>query len=212
MNNVRLLVAGLLAASALAFSPMAQAQVSADNWYVGVGAGQGKGKDACSDIASAGAPVGLTVTSCDDTATGYRLFAGFPVHKNFRIEVGYADFGKPGGTGAILSVPVSADWKATAWDASLLGTLPVADKFSVLGRLGVALWHVELDVNALGVGFSESASGASALYGLGVQYDFTDRFGLRGEWVRYSNVGDSNQTGQTDVDVMGASLLYRFYE
>jgi len=211
MTNTRLLLTGLLAASALAFSPMAQAQMSADNWYVGVGAGQGKGKDACSDIASAGASVGFTVTSCDDTANGYRLFAGFPIHKNFRIEFGYSDFGKAGGSGVMLSVPVSADWKATAWDASVLGMLPVADKLSVLGRLGVALWAVDLDVNAAGAGLSESANGASALYGVGVQYDFTDRFGLRGEWARYSNVGDSNTTGQTDVDVTGVSVLYRFY-
>ena len=74
------------------------------------------------------------------------------------------------------------------------------------------MWNVDLDVNASGFPVSESSSGADPVYGLGVQYDFTDKFGLRGEWMRYSNVGDSDTTGQTDVDVMGVSLLYRFYE
>jgi len=205
MTNVKPLLIGLLAASTLAFSPISQAQTSTDNWYVGVGAGQGKGKDVCTDVASIG------ISSCDDTANGYRIFAGFTFNKNFWVEFGYSDFGKADASGVVLSVPVTAEWKATAWDVSMLGMLPVADNFSVFGRLGIAMWNVDLDVNASGFPASQSASGADPVYGVGVEYNFTKQFGLRGEWARYSNVGDDNSTGQTDVDVTGVSVLYRFY-
>ena len=204
MKNVRPLLIGLLAASTLAFSPMSQAQMSAESFYAGIGAGQGKGKDICSDVASIG------ITSCDDTANGYRIFGGYQFHKNFAVELGYADFGKADASGVVLSVPVSAEWKATAWDVSAVGILPVADKFSVFGRVGIAMWNVDLDVNAAGFPASQSSSGADPVYGVGAQYDFTNHFGLRGEWARYSNVGDSDTTGQTDVDVTGVSVLYRF--
>ena len=213
MKNVRPLLIGLLAASTLAFSPMSQAQMSADSWYAGIGVGQGKGKDVCSGVAQA--QPGVTVSSCDDKSNGYRAFAGFTLTKNFFAEFGYADFGKADASGTVNVppvVPFTATWKATVWDVSALGVLPVAVKFSVFGRLGIAMWNVDLDVNASGFPVSESSSGADPVYGLGVQYDFTDKFGLRGEWMRYSNVGDSDTTGQTDVDVMGVSLLYRFYE
>jgi hypothetical protein len=29
------------------------------------------------------------------------------------------------------------------------------------------------------------------------------------EWQRYKDVGDVNKTGQSDIDFLGASLLYR---
>ena len=204
MKNVKRLLIGLLAASTLAFSPMSQAQMSAESFYAGIGAGQGKGKDICSDVASIG------ITSCDDTANGYRIFGGYQFNKNFAVELGYADFGKADASGVVLSVPTSAEWKANAWDVSAVGILPVADKLSVLGRLGFQRWSVDLDINAGGVPISESATGSDWVYGVGLQYDFTRQFGLRGEWAHYGNIGDSDTTGQTDVNVTGVSALFRF--
>ena len=203
MKNVRLLFTGLLAASALAFSPLSQAQMTGQ-WYAGVGVGQSKAKDACTDAASVG------ITSCDDSDTAARIFGGYKFNKNFAAEVGYADLGKGKASGVVLSLPASAEWKATAWDFVAVGILPINQQFSILGKLGITSWSVDLNVNASGLSGSESASGTDTTYGVGVQYDFSNQFGLRAEWQQYSSLGDDNTTGKSDVDVMSVSALIRF--
>ena len=51
----------------------------------------------------------------------------------------------------------------------LKGTLPVADKFSVFGRVGYV--RAKIEASAIGGTVSDSDSGFS--YGVGAQYDFT---------------------------------------
>lgn len=199
MKSVRLLFTGLLAASALAFSGLSQAQMSGQ-WYAGAGLGQAKVKDLCSF--ASGIP-------CDDTDTAMKIFGGYKVNQNFAVEVAYADLGK-----ATLGIPgASAEYKATTWDILAVGMIPINQQFSVLGKIGMANWNVDAGYNlslaSLGSG-SVSASGSDVTYALGVQYDFSNQVGLRGEWQHYSNVGDDNTTGQSDVDVIGASVLFRF--
>lgn len=196
MRNVKLLFAGVLAASALAFSPLSHAQ----NWYAGLGVGQSKAKDACTGASTLG-------IACDDTDTATRIFGGYKFNPNFAVEVGYADLGK-----ATASAPgISGDWKSTAWDFMAVGMLPINQQFSVLGKIGMASWSLDATITATGIGSATlSPTGSDLTYALGVQYDFTPTIGLRAEWQTYKNIGDENTTGQSDVDVIGASVLFRF--
>ena len=200
MTNLRPALAATLAAATLLFSPVSQAQMSGQNWYAGAGIGQSKAKDACTGAAALG-------VACDDTDTATKIFGGYQFNKNFAVEVGYADLGK-----ATASVPgVSGEWKATTWDILAVGILPINQQFSVLGKIGMASWSLDASLTALGVGSAtQSASGTDVTYAVGVQYDFNDKVGLRAEWQTYSNVGDENTTGQSDVSVIGASVLFRF--
>ncbi|MGA7984912.1 MAG: outer membrane beta-barrel protein, partial [Burkholderiales bacterium] len=145
--------------------------------------------------------------ACDDTDTATKIFGGYQFNKNLAVEVGYADLGK-----ATASIPgVSAEWKTTTWDILAVGILPINQQFSVLGKIGMASWSLDASLTALGVGSAtQSASGTDVTYAVGVQYDFNDKVGLRAEWQTYSNIGDENTTGQSDVDVIGASVLFRF--
>ena len=167
-----------------------------------MGVGQSKAKDACSDVSSYGVP-------CDDTDTATKLFGGYKFNQNFAVELGYTDLGK----GSAGYPGLSLKWKANTWDILAVGILPINQQFSVLGKIGMANWSLDMDYDlsmvALGSG-SESASGSDITYALGVQYDFTNQFGVRAEWQTYSNVGDQNTTGQTDIDVIGVSALFRF--
>jgi len=204
MKNVRPLLIGLLAASTLAFSPLSQAQMSGHNWYVGAGFGQSKANDACTGAVAAG-------FTCDDTDTATRIFGGYRVNKNFAVEIGYADLGKSTASGIVLGIPTSAEWKATAWDFVAVGILPINQQFSVLGKFGFTSWSLDATITATGIGAgTESPTGTDTTYGVGVQYDFNNQFGLRAEWQNYSNIGDENTTGQSDVEVMGVSALFRF--
>lgn len=199
MKSVRLLLTGLLAASALAFSGLSQAQMSG-KWYVGVGVGQSKASDACTGASALG-------IACDDTDTATRIFGGYKINQNFAVEVGYADLGK-----ATASVPgVAGEWKSTAWDFMAVGILPINQQFSVLGKIGLSSWSLDATLTASGVGSTTlSPTGSDVTYALGAQYDFNNQVGLRAEWQTYSNIGDENTTGQSDVSVIGASVLFRF--
>jgi hypothetical protein len=48
------------------------------------------------------------------------------------------------------------------------------------------------------------------LLGLGLKFDFTKAFGVRGEWERFNNVGDGSTTGQTPMNVWTLSGQFRF--
>jgi opacity protein-like surface antigen len=53
--------------------------------------------------------------------------------------------------------------------------------------------------------------------GLGGQYNFTKSVGMRVEWERFFNVGSSpsnatagQTTGEADIDLISAGLVYKF--
>lgn len=191
----------------------------AANAYLGAGIGQSKAQDpgSCSDLALIFDP-GYTC-SIDDTDTSFNLFAGYQFMPYVSGELGYIDLGKfniaAAGTSLGTPLEVSGDIKAKGWTLSVVGTYPIQPNFLLLGRLGIFRWDADLGVSVYSGGVfigsaSESASGTDPLYGVGVQWNVNKQFGVRGEWTRYSNVGDQNTTGQSDVDNLSISVLYNF--
>jgi OmpA-OmpF porin, OOP family len=170
------------------------AQAADEGGYFGIGLGQSKDKDFCSNFASG--------VSCDDKDTGIKLFGGYQFNPNGAIELGYVDLGK-----AKASVPgQSAEAKAHGFDLGFVGTLPINDQFAVLARVGLFFWKAELSVTGVG---SDSASGNDLTYGLGVKYDVSRNVSVRFEWQQFKDVGDNNSTGQSDVDLLFASMVFR---
>jgi len=177
------------ALGAAAFSLPATAQMSMSSAYVGGGFGQSKFK----------CPTGL---SCDDTKdTAFKLFGGYQFNRNIAAEVGYTDLGKATGTGG-------GEAKATAWELSAVGSFPVWQQLSILGRLGLYYGEGKLE----GGGVSDKKNTTDLAYGLGVGWDFNKNLGVRAEWQRYSKVKfeTTGFSGDSDIDVLGASVLWRF--
>lgn len=98
-----------------------------------------------------------------------QLFGGYQLTPNFSLEAGAADLGHiDNGNGKV-------DGRSVFLDA--VGIVPLNDKWSLFGRLGVA--HVNLDTPG-------GDSGGNGLkLGLGVQYSLTSTTALRCEWERY---------------------------
>ena len=48
------------------------------------------------------------------------------------------------------------------------------------------------------------------MFGLGASADIAKNFAVRVEWERFLNVGDKDTTGQSDIDLVSASLVFRF--
>lgn len=208
MNKIKLLLAALIGLSALAFSSLSEAQMQEQGWYAGGGLGQSKFKDGCV------APVAAGYTGCEDTDTAVKLFGGYKFDRNFALEANFTDFGKIKAVGNYAGIPLEPTWKAAATDFVAVGILPMNDQFSLLGKIGIAGWTVEaVSYQLIGSTLYEvttTVTGSSTTYGLGVQYEFNDRLGMRAEWQNFLNIGDEVTTGQNDISTMALSLLYKF--
>jgi OOP family OmpA-OmpF porin len=122
--------------------------------------------------------------------TAFKVLGGYQINRNWGAEVGYTDFGKVTASGV--------DLKGNALELVGVGTLPINDKFSVYGKAGFARGEIKAT--------GSSDDSVELTYGIGVQYNFSPVFGIRGEWQKYPDVGN----GATDVDVMSVGVVYRF--
>ena len=113
----------------------------------------------------------------------------------------------------ILYLKENDDAKVTAWEASIIAGAPLIDRLNIFGRLGVYRATVK-DVDSVFGTFEHDNNNFT--FGLGLGYDITPHFTVRGEWQRYYQVGGGETAlgagvGQkSDVDVFGISALWRF--
>ncbi len=176
-------IKALLAIAALAFAGSAAAQQpSLSSVYIGGTIGQAEYKDGCSGVAG-----------CDEKDTAWRILGGYQFNRYFAAELGYHNLGE-------ASAPAGAI-EGTAWELVGIAAYPLANQFSVYGKLGVYRGELE------GPGAEETNSDLT--YGVGVQYDFLKNVGVRGEWQRYSKMG-GGAIVETDVDVLSIGVVYRF--
>jgi OOP family OmpA-OmpF porin len=192
---------GLVVATA-AVSPLAFAQDA--GFYAGGAIGQSKISDACD-----GVPI-----ACDDKDTAWKIFGGYQFTRNIGAEIGYVHLGETTSNGVISGVSVSAKGRVKGWELLGVGTLPIANNFSALFKLGIFRWDV--DVSGVGTvpGFSAAAAasetGTDITFGLGLKYDFTRNIAARLEWQRYDSVGNSATTGKSDVDLFSLGVVFKF--
>jgi len=110
-------------------------------------------------------------------------------------------------SGGNLGGTVTANGNATGWTTNFVGLIPVATAFSLMGKLGVA--SINNSVNAYGPGGSDSLSQSKTdlVYGVGLQFDFTNKSYGRFEIENY-NVADTSGNNRTSV--MSFDFGFRF--
>ena len=128
----------------------------------------------------------------DRTSTGGKIYGGYQFTPNFGLEAGYARLGKFGTD--------AGDVKGDGYYLDGVGTLPLGNNFSLLGRLGAFRGKLKSDL-------AGSDSGTSYKVGAGVQYDFDKNLGLRGEWERYRF--DALGT-KSNTDLYSVGVNYKF--
>ncbi len=179
-----------------------------EGWYAGVSVGSTDVEDACT-----GLPAGI---SCDDSDTGFKLFGGKQASKNWGGEFGFIDLGEvtlSDPSGILVGFPATAKVEADGFFLAGTGTVPLGqnEKFALFGKLGVFLWDVTASASVAGFGSgSASDDGFSPMFGIGLKYDFTERFGIRGEWERFVDVGDAGTTGEADIDLITVGVVIWF--
>jgi OOP family OmpA-OmpF porin len=184
-------------------------------WYVGGSVGRSKAKIDDARISSGLLGSGLTPTSIvdDDRDTAYKIFGGYKFSKNFSLEGGYVDLGEfgfkettaPPGT-------LNGNIKLRALNLDAVATLPITEKFSVFGRLGLNYAQARDSFSGTGlvhvVNSSPSKRDTNYKAGMGVQYDFTESLGMRVEAERYRINDAIGNKG--DIDLVSVGLVYRF--
>ncbi len=207
------------------------AQAADDGWYlVGFGGeastknvNQGELDQNLIDFfGSGGLTVVDAVSSLDDSDTGFGLAVGYQVNENFATELAYVDLGETSYaaegtvTDGLADYPASFGLSQTAAGPvfSLLGIVPIGERFSVFARAGLALMSVDADVDVTIDGVADSAKASTdrsnGVYGLGGEFSMSNRFGIRLEWNRYASVGSEDITGDTDIDLISIGLRYNF--
>ena len=188
--------------------------------YLGAGVGQSKAKNFGGPSSCPKLP-GVTVTSCsvlDDTDTGWKVFGGYRV-SNAAFEASWVDLGKVklSESGTVSAIPVIDSAEAHAYGASFdaVFSLPISSDFSLSARAGLFHWTVTATVtrtSGAAQGFSEDRklTGTGLDFGVGARYDFAENAGIRIEFQRFAGVGVEGTTGKADVDLISASLIYRF--
>lgn len=175
----RNLVSCAVAAAALAAPAFAQTPAADSGFYGGFGLGR-------SDSNLGGAT--------DNKDSAWKAFGGYQFNKYFAAEAGYVDLGSTALPGATFDTK--------AWQASAVGSLPLNEQFSLTGKLGLA--QTETDVSGGG-----TDNNTDPTYGLGLRYNFTRQFGLRGEWERF-RVSGNPVAGKSDTDVYSLNAIVRF--
>jgi OOP family OmpA-OmpF porin len=175
----------------------------------------------------------------DRTDTAYKIYLGFKSTENFALEFGYANFGKFSSSGqasadyvdgpdtAFLSTTANLESKNTAWFLDAVGTVPMSEKFSLVGRVGAAYvktrstlsdsYAYEYDIEGDPYD-ADSGSGSSSRskskwvpkVGIGVAYQISQGVSALVEYERYFSVGDSSVGFKSDVDMLTAGLKFHF--
>jgi OOP family OmpA-OmpF porin len=164
---------------------------------------------------------GFTMTSIidDNRGNGYKLFGGYQVNKNFAVEGGYFNLGQFGFTSTVVTTAppalpgtMAGHIKLQGVNLDAVGILPITEKFSVLGRVG--LNYAQARDTFVGTGSvtvtnpNPSKNQVNYKFGAGLQYDFTKSLGIRAEAERY-RVNDA-VGNKGDIDMYSLGMIYRF--
>ncbi|MDX1455713.1 MAG: outer membrane beta-barrel protein [Gammaproteobacteria bacterium] len=229
---MKLLTAGLVASFALATAPALATEGGEGSFmdktvtwfttdtYVGIQFGSLSHDTNEADINNLTSATYINSVSIDDGGTGYRLFFGKKFHKNFGVELGYADLGE---------IDVNVDANALFPDSflqDLANATPVApsgilidavgswtfaefgmegewaDKLSLVGRLGFFMWETEVDYGRNGMTFAADDDGSDIHFGIGASYQINEDFAVRFEYEMFQST--------TEVDMIGVGVSYSF--
>jgi OOP family OmpA-OmpF porin len=176
MRTIAILIVSIL------FAASAQAEGA---FRFGIGAGQ--------------ATIKADDVDLEGNATAWEIFGGYEANQYFAVELGYIDGGTADDT--IDNAKVEAD--TTAVVASVIGSLPIGESFSIYARGGLLHWKSDeaLKVDGITVA-TDSLDGDDPFYGVGVAANVEGAL-LRLEY-RLADLDD------TDLSLISLALAWRF--
>jgi OmpA-OmpF porin, OOP family len=161
----------------------------------------------------------------EDKDFGFQITFGYRFNRFIAGELGLVQYGELvssadaeldfDGTGNFVPANVALSFSAGGPLISVIGILPIQDKFEVYGRVGYLFGSVEREFTSR-VGGERGVSGAAKgdsqvpVYGVGVSWNINQVYTIRGEYQLVTDLGESARTGQEDLDVLTVGLIVRF--
>lgn len=147
----------IIASAALVAASLGTLGAHAEGLYVG------------GSLGSTNYPSNVNGIDGSGSGAGGKVFGGYQFTPNIALEGGAVEFGRiRNNTGRLSSHGLFLD---------AVGTAPLNDKWSLLGRLGMD--RVDFNTSA------GKSNGNGIHVGLGAQYALTSRVSLRAEWERF---------------------------
>ncbi len=186
------------AALSLLAAGAAQAQdaYSDDRYfYWGLGGGQTRGVFHDQEITdrvttSATTPFTSYSIATDRRDAGYKVFLGWQMNRYLGVELGYFNLGKYGFANTTTPAGVlAAEVRAQGANLDLVGSVPMTERFALLGRVGTVYARTRSEFSGTGAVLvtdpNPSRREANMKLGVGLQYAFTPGFMMRVEGEDY---------------------------
>ena len=192
------------------------AQTSTEPYfYGGIGVGKTRAKTESNASAAVITGPGFVNTNAIDDATdvGYKLFGGYQMTPNLGLEGGFFSLGKTRFTSnTVPTGTLNGDSRYHGLNLDVVGTLPLGDRWSVLGRIGVHRTDAKGEYTGTGAAapFTQTRKTTDTNYkvGVGVQYAITPSMLVRGEAERY-RISDAVGV-HGNVNMLSVSLVFPF--
>jgi OOP family OmpA-OmpF porin len=183
--------------------------------YVGLSLGESKAKIDDVRITSSLLGAGFTTTGMtnDERGKAYRVFGGYQFNANLAVEGGYFSLGQFGFTSTTVPAgSLTGQIRLHGLNLDLVGTLPLAGRLSVIGRIGAQYARARDGFSGTGAVLvlrpNPSKSELNAKAGLGLQYGLTPSVLVRLEAEHYRiNDAVGNHGG---VNAVLLSLVFPF--
>jgi OOP family OmpA-OmpF porin len=149
----------------------------------------------------------------DDRSTGYKIFGGYQLNRNFAVEGGYFDLGNFGYTATTVPAgTLDGRIKLRGLNLDLVGSVPLSEKFSVFGRAGLNYAQARDSFSGTGAvrvtNPNPRKNDTNYKLGLGLQYALTESLAVRAEAERYRVNDAIGNRGH--IDLVSVGLIYRF--
>lgn len=136
-------------------------------------------------------------TNFNNSDVAYKLYGGYQFHKNFSVEGTWINLGS-------YNSNAGSQAEIAGWGISLVGYLPLANNFSLLGRIG----ENRMRLKRLPLGTADNSW--SPTFGAGLKFDFNRNLSGRAEFERITKMGSNTTTASTDANVYTLGLNYAF--
>ena len=213
MENLK--TSGTLGLAILAVLASSNALAAEPGFYGGINVGQSMATIDDERITSNLLSQGFTGVSIadDDRDVGFKIFGGYQINRHFAIEGGYVNLGEFGYTATTTPAgTMTGNIELQGVNLDVVGILPFTEKLSAFARAGVLYAEAKDTFTSTGLVINTnpnpSKRDTNYKFGVGLQYDITEKLGMRLEAERYRI--DDAIGNKGDIDLASIGLVYRF--
>lgn len=146
-----------------------------------------------------------------DSAKGHSLSGalrlGYELDERWAVEAGYMGHGAPGHGYRLGSQDGRLTSHGHSWLLAGRATLPLNERFALVGRLGLARNHSSLTGSGEAAGRAASGSTTALYGGLGLQTTLAPGWHLGLAW---EHLGMSRSTGGSVINGISTTLRFKF--